>query len=79
MVLSNCAAEVERNLPLLFTNCQELMLTVVSSGCHTRALRLVECEKGYQGLDYSSQVLSKDFQFISVTCQQLLCLLFFPS
>lgn len=68
MVLSN-GAEVERILPLLFTNCQKLMLTAVSSECHTRALKLVECEKEEQGLDYSSQVLSKDFQFISVTCK----------
>lgn len=46
MVLSNGAAEVERILPLLFTNCQELMVTAGSSECHTRALKLVECEKG---------------------------------
>lgn len=68
MVLTNGATEVERILPLLFTNHQKLMLTAVSSECHTRALKLVECEKEQQGLHYS-QVLSKDFQFISVTCQ----------
>lgn len=34
MVLSNGVAEVERILLLLFTNCQELMLTAVSSVPH---------------------------------------------